>query len=197
MLHRSRRVEEAAPEAASSRFIRGEKWERSGPDAEVTGMEDYKDDEGLLSKNHLAQDPESDEDSLFIRETYTAPSTAWDSDQMAGYRRSRFSQFRGGQQNKNRTPSLQQNTSSYSDTGEAETSRSDDKPPSTTNRAHEMKSALANVAVTAPTAHKRRLPVEHDPENHTIKRMRVEERKSWGDIAKHLNTERIKDGKVH
>lgn len=37
---------------------------------------------------------------------------------------------------------------------------------------------------------------EHDPENHQIMRLRVDERLAWADIAQVLNEERISKGKV-
>ena len=64
------------------------------------------------------------------------------------------------------------------------------------SKAHEMKIALGNTPlVPTPTNARRRIP-EHDPENHIIKRMRTDESRSWADIARHLNEERIKAGKV-
>jgi hypothetical protein len=64
------------------------------------------------------------------------------------------------------------------------------------SRAHEMKIALgATPHVPTQTNLRKRLP-EHDPENHAIKNMRVDEKKSWGEIARILNERRIQEGKV-
>jgi hypothetical protein len=50
-----------------------------------------------------------------------------------------------------------------------------------------------NIPFLGKQAPRRRVP-EQDPENHEIKRLRMEERLSWSAIAQILNTERIKHG---
>jgi hypothetical protein len=72
------------------------------------------------------------------------------------------------------------------------------RPSYTMNEAQALKAMLPAASSTIPFLHKntvrRRNPVEQDPENHEIKRLRQEERLSWNAIANILNVERIKHG---
>ncbi|QDS71078.1 hypothetical protein FKW77_008944 [Venturia effusa] len=71
------------------------------------------------------------------------------------------------------------------------------RPTYTMNEAQALKAMLPASTSTVPYLSKtrpRRNPVEQDPENHEIKRLRMEERLSWSAIAQMLNDERIKHG---
>jgi len=63
------------------------------------------------------------------------------------------------------------------------------------SKAHEMKAGLGHLPFLPNAGHRKRMP-EHDPENHEIMRLRVEERMGWADIAEALNEDRISQGKV-
>jgi hypothetical protein len=70
-------------------------------------------------------------------------------------------------------------------------------PAIVTSKAHAMKTQLGpspNIPVVE-NPRKRVLP-EHDPENYEIKRMRCDEKMSWGAIAEHMNRVRIENGKA-
>ncbi|TID26430.1 hypothetical protein E2P81_ATG00905 [Venturia nashicola] len=72
------------------------------------------------------------------------------------------------------------------------------RPNHKMNEAQALKAMLPASSNTIPylsKAHRpRRNPVEQDPENHEIKRLRMEERLSWNNIAQILNDERILHG---
>lgn len=72
------------------------------------------------------------------------------------------------------------------------------RPTHKMNEAQALKAMLPAASSTIPFLSKggrpRRSPVEQDPENHEIKRLRMEERLSWTAIAQILNDERIKHG---
>lgn len=72
------------------------------------------------------------------------------------------------------------------------------RPTHKMNEAQALKAMLPAASSTIPYLSKasrpRRNPVEQDPENHEIKRLRMEERLSWSAIAQILNDERIKHG---
>lgn len=63
------------------------------------------------------------------------------------------------------------------------------------SKAHEMKAGLGHLPFLPNAGHRKRMP-EHDPENHEIMRLRVEERMGWADIADALNEDRVGQGKV-
>lgn len=72
------------------------------------------------------------------------------------------------------------------------------RPNHKMNESQALKAMLPASASTIPYLPKsnrpRRNPVEQDPENHEIKRLRMEERLTWNAIAQILNDERIKHG---
>lgn len=72
------------------------------------------------------------------------------------------------------------------------------RPNHKMDEAQALKAMLPASSSTTPYLPKggrpRRNPVEQDPENHEIKRLRMEERLSWNVIAQMLNEERIKHG---
>lgn len=70
-----------------------------------------------------------------------------------------------------------------------------DSQPLYMSKAHEMKAGLGHLPFLPNAGHRKRMP-EHDPENHEIMRLRVEERMGWADIAEALNEERVGQGKV-
>lgn len=67
--------------------------------------------------------------------------------------------------------------------------------PNFNSRAHELKAALGPTAGIPFVNSRKRMP-EHDPENYEIKRLRQDERLQWGDIARTMNEQRVKEGKV-
>jgi len=98
----------------------------------------------------------------------------------------------------NSNPSTRPSSSFSEPTISSASASSTSTPGVPTNYAHELKKALtqhhpANIA--GAIAPRKRAP-EYDPENYEIKRMRVEESRSWGDIARMLNDRRIANGQT-
>jgi hypothetical protein len=70
------------------------------------------------------------------------------------------------------------------------------QPTITISKAHMMKAQLGpSVNIPLVATRKRILP-EHDPENYEIKRLRCEEKMSWGEIAQNMNDLRVATGKA-
>jgi hypothetical protein len=68
-------------------------------------------------------------------------------------------------------------------------------PKPSLRKAHKTKIKLGSFPFMPGSGARKRMP-EHDPENHEIMRLRVDERLAWADIAQVLNENRIAKGKV-
>jgi hypothetical protein len=67
--------------------------------------------------------------------------------------------------------------------------------PIIASKAHNMKVQLGAAPHIPLVSSRKRVLPEHDPENHEIKRLRCDEKMSWGSIAEHMNKYRIERGK--